>query len=133
MRATDEYRSAEGTPTLVARPPHTALPTAIPPCRTSRYMDNARARNHGGDIVCAATFRQARIPIHAIPLANNTRLSAGKVSTLPAAKLIAANSRVPNTTSPSTDNLLRNRGNAAAPASAPRPKDPSNNPYPVAP
>jgi hypothetical protein len=96
-------------------------------------MDNARARNHGGDIVCAATFRLARIPIHAIPLVNNTRLSAANVSTRPAAKLMAANSSVPDTTSPSTDNLLRNRGNDAAPAKAPSPKDPNNNPYPVAP
>ena len=96
-------------------------------------MDSARARNQGGDIVCAATFRQARIPIQAIPLMNNTKLSAGNVSTLPAAKLMAANSNVPNTTSPSTDNLLRKRGKAAAPAKAPSPKDPINNPYPVAP
>src|SRR5690348_17925846 len=78
-------------------------------------------------------FKHARIPIHAIPLANNTRLRAGNVETLPAAKLMAANSRVPNTTNPSTDNLLRNRGSAAAPAKAPKPKDPINSPYPVAP
>ena len=38
---------------------NTWLPTAIPPCSTRMYMDSARARIPGGDIVCAATLKHA--------------------------------------------------------------------------
>ncbi len=50
----------------------------MPPCKTSRYMDSARARKNDGHMVWAAMFRQARIPIHAVPPANNTRHKQGK-------------------------------------------------------
>ena len=100
--ATAEHSRAAGTPTRVARAPQAVLPTAMPPCNTSRYIDNARARKNDGHMVWAATFRQARIPIHAVPLANNTRHSQEKVWTRPAAKVMAAKSRMSSATTPST-------------------------------
>ena len=65
-------------------------------------MDSARARKNDGHIVWAATFRQARIPIQAVPQANNTRQSREKVWTRPAANVIAAKSRMSKATTPST-------------------------------
>ena len=49
--ASADHANAAGTPCLDASVPHTALPTAIPPWSTSKYMDRARARIHGGHIV----------------------------------------------------------------------------------
>src|SRR2546430_6625604 len=96
--------------------------------KKNRHIDKARARKNDGDIVCAATLRQARIAIHAVPLANNTKLSHPKDCVRPAANVIAAKSRIAKTTTPSTEKRLRIRGKTVAPASAPNPNDPSNNP-----
>src|SRR5439155_10803393 len=123
-----ETSRAAGIPDLLANIPQTALPTAMPPCSTSRYIDKARARRYDGDIVCAATFKQARMPIHAIPLANNTRVRALNARTCPARNVIAANRRVAKTTRRSTESQERKRGSRAAPAKAPKPKEPSSRP-----
>lgn len=57
----------------LASAPQSALPKAIPPCSTKRYMDSARARTQFGDMVCAAVFREAKIPIQAVPPLNVTK------------------------------------------------------------
>src|SRR5450432_247171 len=46
--------SADGTPILAATAPQIALPTDIPPCITSRYMESDRARTQVGAMVWAA-------------------------------------------------------------------------------
>ena len=70
--------SAFAIPICFATAPHKVAPMAIPPCNTSRYIDNARARKCAGHIVCAATFKHARIPIHATPATNMTAHSKAK-------------------------------------------------------
>jgi hypothetical protein len=35
----------------VANAPQSVLPIAIPPCKTNKYIDNARARTQDGDMV----------------------------------------------------------------------------------
>ena len=84
-------------------------------------------------MVCAATFKQARIPIHAAPANSITAHNRAKVSTRPAVKVIPAKTRMAVPTTPSTDRLSRSRGSAKAPNSAPSPKQPSSTPYPLAP
>src|SRR5271156_1271696 len=128
-----DQANATGTPLRAASSPQTALPIAIPPCSTRRYMDRARARIHDGHMVCATTLKQARIPIHAAPAVNNTPQSHSKACTCPAAKVIAANTTVAAATRPSTEYRNRRRGSSAAPARAPTPKQVSRNPYPCAP
>src|SRR5258708_23767794 len=96
-------------------------------------MERARARIHGGDMVCAATFKHARMPIQAMPLANITNHSQWKACARPAAKVINAKRMIAAATTPSTESLVLSRGGRPAPANAPRPNDPSNNPYPEAP
>ena len=113
---------------MVANSPHAALPSAMPPCNTSKYMESARARIHDGDMVCAATFRQARIAIHATPLANKIRHSKLKSCALPGAKVMAANNKIATATTPSTESRVRKRGKHRRSQSAPRPNDPSSNP-----
>ena len=66
-----------------ASAPQTALPNAMPPCSTSRYIESARARIHDGHMVCATTLKHARMPIQAAPAVNNTRQSHSKTWTLP--------------------------------------------------
>src|SRR5207237_4327990 len=129
--AKEEYLSAVGTPTRVASAPQSALPSAIPPCNTSRYMDSARARSHDGDIVCAAMFKHASIPIQAIPAAKNTAHNPSKIFTCPAANVIPANSRMANATLPSIESLSFNLGSASLPANGPRPDLVSHKLYPV--
>ena len=70
----DQARAA-GTPWREASSPHTALPTAIPPCSTSKYIERARARIQEGHMVWATTLKQAKMPIQAAPAVNNTRQS----------------------------------------------------------
>src|SRR5260370_37934213 len=89
-------------------------------------MARARARIQGGDIVCAATLRQARIPIHAAPLANRTRFSQWKTWMRPAAKVIRAKRTMAAATTPSTDKRVRRRGRTAAAGGAARPKETKN-------
>ncbi len=105
----------------------------MPPCSTSKYMESARARSQDGDIVCAATFRHASMPIHAKPAANSTIHNHSSFCTRPAAKVIPANSTIANATRPSTDNLCLISGNTPAPASAPTPKLASSKPNPPGP
>ncbi len=62
-----------------------------------------------------------------------TTQSRAKVCARPEANVMPANTRIATTTTPSTDNFSRSRGNAAAPINAPNPKQPSNTPYPRAP
>src|SRR5207244_13438596 len=102
----------------------------MPPCSTSRYIDKARARKNDGDIVCAATLRQARIAIHAVPLANNTKQSHPKDCVRRAANDIAAKSRIAKTTTPSPENKKRIRDKNDAPARTPNPHQQSSNPAP---
>ena len=105
----------------------------MPPCNTNRYIDSARARTQEGDMVCAAVFKHARIPIHAPPAIAMTAAIWVKSSIRPATNVIPANTTIAAPTSQSTDNFRRSRGKAMAPASAPTPKHPSNAPYPVGP
>src|ERR1700680_1230337 len=119
---------AEGTPHLAASHPQTPLPRAMPPCSTSKYIDNARARIQDGHIVCATRLKQPKIPIHAKPAVNNTRQSHSKGWTHPAAKVMPANSTVAPITKPSTEQLSLRRGKIAAPARAPRPKQGNRKP-----
>src|SRR5215470_2458991 len=128
-----EHSNAFGNPTRVAKAPHIVLPIAIPPCRTSKYIDSARALTHDGHIVWAAVLRQARIPIHAAPAVAITAHSQPNDEMRPAEKVIAANTTIAVATNPSTESCLRKRGKIVAPASAPMPKHPSRAPYPVAP
>src|SRR5947208_3794004 len=93
----------------------------MPPCSTSRYIDKARARKNDGDIVCAATLRQARIAIHAVPLANNTKLSHPKDCVRPAANVMEAKSRIAKTTTQYTEKQLRIRVKTIDPASTTNP------------
>ncbi len=72
-------------------------------------MDNARARTYAGHMVCAATFKQARIPIQAAPATNNTRFSQANVCARPAAKVMAAKIMIEAPTTPSTDNFPQPR------------------------
>ena len=101
--ASADQASATGTPLRAANSPHTALPNAIPPCSTSRYIDKARARIHDGHMVCATTLKHARIPIHAVPAVNSTAQNHSKARTCPAANVIPANTTVAAATSPSTE------------------------------
>src|SRR6185312_13172888 len=130
--ANEEQSIVAGTPYFVARAPQAALPNAIPPCRTKRYVESARARMNGGDMVCAATFRQARMAIHAAPLTNRTNNSHEKMCVLPAAKVLTAKTTTAAATTRSTEKYVRMRERTAAPASAPKPNEPSRSPYPVA-
>jgi len=50
MAAADQA-SAAGTPSRDANSPQIALPSAMPPCKTSKYMESARARIHEGHMV----------------------------------------------------------------------------------
>jgi len=72
-------------------------------------MDSARARSHDGDIVCAAMFKHASIPIQAIPAAKNTAHNPSKIFTCPAANVIPANSRMANATIPSIESQHKER------------------------
>src|SRR5262250_3131480 len=131
--ANAEQQSVLGNPTRVAKAPHIVLPIAIPPCRTSKYIDRARALTHEGHIVCAAVLRQARIPIHAAPAVAIVAHSQPNDEMRPAAKVIAANTTIAVATNPSTESWRRRRGKMVAPDKAPTPKQPSSTPYPVAP
>src|SRR6185437_1552557 len=61
--------SVKCRPALEATTPHTALPRASPPCKTSTYMEITRARTQAGAAVCAARLSVARMLIHANPAA----------------------------------------------------------------
>src|SRR5215470_14357125 len=95
-------------------------------------MESARARIQGGDMVWAATLRQARMAIQAAPLENSTTRSEENDCASPAAAVITAKTTIAPATTPSTESCARKRGRTVAPASAPRPKEVSSKPYPVA-
>src|SRR6202044_1767607 len=101
--ASADHASAVGTPTRTASTPQIALPMAIPPCSTSKYIDSARALIHDGHIVCATKLKHARMPIHPAPAVNNTRHNTSNTCTCPAAAVIAANNTVDPATNPSTE------------------------------
>src|SRR6476620_6158913 len=114
--ANAEHSKAFGKPMRVARAPHIVLPIAMPPCNTSRYIDNARALTHEGHIVWAAVFRQARIPLHAAPAVANVAHKPPNDEMRPAAKVMAANTTFVFNDSPSTESRRRSRGKIVAPA-----------------
>ena len=55
MRSCWRRCSAQDSTLCEATPPHTALPTAIPPWNTSLDTARARARTKAGTVVCMAT------------------------------------------------------------------------------
>src|SRR5437868_13629611 len=69
VRAAAAKVSVNCTLELEATAPHTALPSASPPCRTSTYMEMTRARTQAGAAVRAAKFSVARMLIQASPAA----------------------------------------------------------------
>jgi hypothetical protein len=131
--ANAEQQSVLGNPILVAKAPHIVLPIAIPPCNTSKYIDNARARTQGGVIVCAAVFKHARIPIQAPPAVAITTQRAENLCTCPAANVMPAKMIIAVATTPSTESRRFSLGRIVAPINAPTPNVPSKMPNPVAP
>src|SRR5690348_7232716 len=104
------YESERGVPTNSAISPHNAAPPAKPPCRTSKYMEMARARMWFGHMVCAATFRLARIWIQATPATNIVTDSSAKVHHSGAAYVVKANTAVDTDTSASVEMWRRRNG-----------------------
>src|SRR5258708_19865609 len=88
--ASADQASASGTPLRAANSPHTPLPMAIPPCSTSRYIESARARIHGGHMVLATPFKHAKMPIQAAPPLNNNQQSHPKTVPPPPPKCLPA-------------------------------------------
>src|SRR6185436_3384883 len=103
INAREERSIVVGRPYFVARAPQAADPRAMPPCRMSKYMESARARIQGGDMVCAATLRQARMPIQAAPLKKRMSVNDGKAWACPAAKVISAKTTMAAATTRSTE------------------------------
>ncbi len=79
----------------------------------------ARARMCPGHMVCAETFRLARIWIHATPATNIVTDSTGKLCQRAPAKVVNAKTAVAIETSASVESLRRKNGMEAAPAKAP--------------
>src|SRR5580765_124375 len=116
-----------------ATAPHTALPRASPPCKTSTYMEITRARTQAGAAVCAATFSVARILIHASPAAAEKADATASEGERTRPKSDTAKITMANAMTASGEKRLRATVRTAAPASAPNPKNASIAPKPSAP